>query len=114
MDGAEAALKELREIDALMGAAITDFLNKGQAKTENAQARNKSGPRNKRFCDVLLAAGGGPGGIWVLYESIAAEMPEEAHDDLLKSLRGARERLVEQDGDAWRLLEDGLKLAQAP
>ena len=111
---AEAALKDLQKIDVAMGSAINNLLNKSQRRDDSTPIRDRSGALQRRICEVILARGGSLNGVWVGYAQIAPELPDVSDQDLLKSLRSAVERLIEVDGDTYRLLEGGVKLLANP
>lgn len=68
----------------------------------------------RRYCKVILAHGGSMDGVWVGFNQIAGDMPDVPIKAIRRSLADGQERLVENEGDAYRLLESGMKLAVLP
>jgi len=97
-----------------MEGAINRMLSRAQGREIDATPRTRSGDIRKQFCLAILNAGGAPDGVWVSFEQVAEEMPEHTVKQLKRSLEGAVELLVEHDKGAYRLLEDGMKLAAIP
>lgn len=110
IEQAEAALKEWRTLDGAMGATINRLLAKNQNRDPDVLPRERTGSIQKRFCRTISDLGGKPNGAWVVFELIAADLPDISEADLRKSLLLAVERLIETDGDAYRLLPAGAAL----
>jgi hypothetical protein len=108
---AGTAIAELQGLDVAMEMAINRLLNESQDRSPEAAPRERRGGTRKRYCEVLLAAGGAPEGVWIPLAQIAEEMPGVTMKALVRSLETGIESLVENQGEEYRLLENGLKLA---
>lgn len=111
---AEAALGELRTANDIMESAINRLLKKAEGREPEADERERDGPLMRRYCKVILAHGGSMDGVWVGFNQIAGDMPDVPIKAIRRSLADGQERLVENEGDAYRLLESGMKLAVLP
>lgn len=111
---AAAATAELHGLSIAMEVAINRLLNEAQDRSPGLAPRERRGATRKRYCEVILAAGGEPDGVWIPLEQIAEEMPEVTMKALVRSLDGGIESLIENQGSEYRLLENGAKLARLP
>jgi hypothetical protein len=101
---AEAAVAELRSINAVMGSAINRLLDKAQAQ---GGSRERVGERQTQIVKVIQEAGGGPGADWIHFDVISAKLSDAKSNEIMRSLRAGREWLWEQSGDTYRLLPRG-------
>jgi len=108
---AEAALSELRDLNVLMDGALDRMVKRSEGKNEDTASRDNSGALQRRIARVILAEGGAVDGVWTAFEQIAAALPDDSLKALRRSLESGTERLWEAKADAYRLLDNGMKLS---